>query len=125
MGTKRVIVKLSCFSIFNSNDIYLGVTMEIDKTQTNRGFEILKFTDRYGEKCSLQESSLASEAAIWLGVDVATPQIMASQTPEGGTGWVPYFIPENVLINTRMHLTQEQVKDLLPHLTRFAETGEL
>jgi hypothetical protein len=27
--------------------------------------------------------------------------------------------------NNRMHLTQDQVRDLLPFLKKFAETGEL
>jgi hypothetical protein len=99
--------------------------MKIEKTETARGFRLYTFTDRYGEKCSLQASSLASESAIWLGIDNPNPQIMASKTPEGGTGWVPYKIPEDVMISTRMHLTVEQVKELLPILQAFVENGEL
>ena len=97
--------------------------MEIKKT--SRGYNIIEFTDRYGEKCSIQDSSLATEAAIWFGVDDPNPQIMASQTPKGGTGWVDFPIPKDVSISTRMHLTQEQVRDLLPTLQRFAETGTI
>ena len=44
---------------------------------------------------------------------------------EETTGWVEYPIPEGVSIYTRMHLDQKQVKELLPYLMRFAETGEL
>ena len=91
---------------------------------TGRGFGIWHFTDRYGAGCSLQDSSLATEPAIWFGVDNADPKIMASKTRQGGTGWVPFEIPDDVLLTTRMHLTQEQVKALLPILTHFAETGE-
>lgn len=97
----------------------------MEKKQTQRGFEYYEFKDRYGEKCSLQESSLATEAAIWFGVDDANPKIMASQTPQGGTGWVKFDIPKEVLLTTRMHLTQDQVKELLPILNKFAETGRL
>ncbi|AJD92041.1 hypothetical protein JMA_27240 [Jeotgalibacillus malaysiensis] len=50
---------------------------------------------------------------------------MASKTKEGGTGWVPYHIPEDVSLNTRMHLTREQVEEILPILQSFVETGDL
>jgi hypothetical protein len=72
----------------------------------------------------LQDSSLATEPAIWFGVDDPRPQIMASKTAKGGTGWVEYPLPEDVHMFTRMQLTQQQVKALLPILTYFAETGE-
>ena len=100
-------------------------------TKTKRGFNIAEFTDRYGEKCSLQKSSLAFEDCIWLGINHAEPKIMASQAhyfdiaTNKTAGWIPYPVPEEVLINTRMHLTREQVKGLLPYLERFAETGYL
>lgn len=69
-------------------------------TTTARGFAILRFADRCGAPCSLQKSSLAGEDCIWLGRD---------GTNEPG----------------RMLLTQEMAAALLPHLQRFAETGEL
>jgi len=50
---------------------------------------------------------------------------MASKTEEGGTGWVTYPIPADVQLTTRMHLTQDQVQDLLPILQYFAEHGVL
>ncbi|WNC17942.1 hypothetical protein [Brevibacillus brevis] len=99
--------------------------MEFKKGITNRGFNIIEFQDRYGTECSIQKSSLAFENAIWLGVNDANPQIMASKVREGGTGWLPYEIPKDVVLTTRMHLTQDQVKALLPILTVFAETGDL
>jgi len=34
-------------------------------------------------------------------------------------------LPDGVSLTTRMHLTQDMVKDLLPVLTHFAETGNL
>lgn len=64
--------------------------------KTDRGFAIARFKDRSGVPCSLQKSSVATEDCIWLG------------------------IPEY-----RMHLTQDQVKALLPALKHFAKTGEL
>lgn len=103
--------------------------MEI--TKTHRGFALAHFKDRNGEKCSIQKSSLATEDAIWLGIDDARPQIMAKDARALGvetaetTGWVTYPIPEEVLLTTRMHLTREQVADLLPTLLNFVATGEL
>jgi hypothetical protein len=92
----------------------------IEVTQTQRGFDIAKFTDRYGMECSLQKSSLATEAAIWFGVDDVKPQRCIP-----GMGWTPVEFPPDTLFSSRMHLTQDQVKQLLPFLQRFAETGEL
>jgi len=69
---------------------------EWEEKHTERGFSRIEFKDRYNFDCSLQASSLAEEACIWLGVE------------------------EN-----RAHLTQEHVKKLLPYLQRFAETGEI
>lgn len=99
--------------------------MDFKKGVTHRGFGLIEFNDLYGVECSVQKSSLATDNAIWIGVDDANPQIMASKLREGGTGWVKYPIPEDVSLNTRMHLSQEQVRALLPILTTFAETGEL
>ena len=65
-------------------------------TKTQRGFDYAEFVDAYGVQCSIQKSSLASEDAIWLGTE-----------------------------KDRMHLTQDMVKQLLPYLVNFAETGEL
>ncbi len=93
------------------------------KEKTNRGFSLVEFTDHYDNPCSLQMSSLAETEAIWLGVEDANPQIMASKVQEGGTGWVKYPLHADVLLNTRMHLTREQVAELLPHLQRFVNTG--
>ena len=78
----------------------------------DRGLGSIKFMDRYGQLCSLQDSSLGTEAAVWLGVDNTGGAIPG---PSGAIG-------EEVGI--RMHLTQEMVKQLLPFLQRFAETAD-
>lgn len=72
--------------------------------RTERGFAIAEFTDLYGSECSIQESSLATEAAIWLGVD--------THHAAGD-------------VNARMHLTQDMAAALIPLLERFVKTGEL
>jgi hypothetical protein len=101
------------------------------QSKTNRGFDVIEFTDRYGDTCNIQKSSLATDDAIWFGVADACPQIMASDALEAGvdteetTGWVPYPMPKNVLLTTRMHLTRELVAELLPILQRFVDTGEI
>jgi len=71
--------------------------MTITRYVTQRGFAKIDFTDSYDEKCSIQKSSSATKNAIWFGQDGAK----------------------------RMHLTQEQVEELLPILTNFAKTGEI
>ena len=88
--------------------------------KTSRGFARVDFTDLNDAACSLQKSSLATEAAIWLGPDHADPRYL-----KPGQGWVRLPFPEGTLFTTRMHLTRQQVKNLLPYLIQFAETGEL
>ena len=68
--------------------------MKIDLT--TRGFIIVEFKDFYNFDCSIQESSLATEDCIWLGVN-----------------------------EKRMHLNREMVQALLPLLFKFVETGGL
>ncbi|MDY6957848.1 MAG: hypothetical protein SVK08_01690 [Halobacteriota archaeon] len=91
-----------------------------ERTKTQRGFTLIKFKDKYGASCSIQKSSLATEDAIWFGIDDPDPKIC-----EQNVGWKPYDIPKEVLLTTHMHLTQDQVRNILPTLQKFAETGEL
>lgn len=94
--------------------------------ETCRGFKIIEFEDRYGEQCSIQDSSLATEAAIWLGIANPKLQMMASKGQKGGTGWIDIPLHEDVnIMPCRMHLTIEQVEELLPILHRFVETGTI
>lgn len=104
----------------------------INWSLTARFFRVGTFKDRYKKECSIQESSLAEEACLWLGIDNAEPQIMATDAIKLGmdtkgqtTGWVPYPLPEEVTFNTRMHLTQEMVEELIPILAYFVKTGYL
>lgn len=80
--------------------------MEIKFDYTSRGFAIIEFKDEYNISCNIQKSSLASKDCIWIGCDVNDQQVK-----------------ENY--NIRMHLTQEQVKQLISILQHFADTGEL
>lgn len=105
--------------------------MKLTKTKTNRGFKLTKFTDLYDNECSIQESSLATDDAIWVGIDDANPVIMESDARRLGIekpaadGWVKYPIPYAVIMHTRMHLTRKMVAKLLPVLQKFVDTGEL
>lgn len=81
--------------------------------KTDRGFAIGKFNDIGDRPCSLQKSSLATEDAIWFGVQDATPLC---------NGEVVVF-PDQTLFSTRMHLTQEMAKELATRLKQFVKTG--
>ena len=74
--------------------------------RTERGFARADFEDLYGSKCSIQQSSLATDDAIWLGVH---------------EGSLHYEKQES----SRMHLNRKQVAELIPLLERFVKTGEL
>lgn len=87
--------------------------------KTNRGFQVVEFTDLYGIECSIQQSSLADQSAIWLGPNNANPQLLVR-----GEGWQPYDIPENVLLTTRAHLSKKMVKSLIKQLEYWVKTGD-
>jgi hypothetical protein len=101
---------------------------DIDFKETNRGFLRGEFKDRNGVSCSLQESSAAGddESCIWLGCnDIGLMKFV----PYTG-GWKPVELemdPNGVMhqANTRMHLTQSMVAELLPALAYFAVNGVL
>jgi NTP pyrophosphatase (non-canonical NTP hydrolase) len=99
--------------------------------KTSRGFGIIEFKDTNGRACSVQESSLATESRVWLGLDGANPQIMAAHAAAHGVktdrteGWVPYPIPDAVSLDTQMHLNREQVAALIPVLQAWLADGEL
>jgi hypothetical protein len=93
---------------------------------TPRGFGILQFKDRNGNECSLQKSSLAFEDCVWLGCNEIE---LKRFTP--GKGWEHINLEQNHpggivhTANTRMHLSQSQVREILPFLQRSADPGEL
>ena len=92
--------------------------MKYTKSKTNRGFKLIQFYDDYDELCDIQESSNAIPH-IWLGTHSANPKIMANKTEKGGTGWVDYEIPDDVLISHRMHLTRKQCISLAFRLLKY------
>ena len=99
--------------------------------KTDRGFGCYEFDDRYERSCTLQKSSLATEDCIWLGIDDAEPMIMAKDAHKLGlwcetnVGWIPFHVPPEVMMHTRMHLTRDQALVLAQKLTDFAMTGEV
>lgn len=93
----------------------------MELNDTARGFAIGKFTDAYGQECSLQKSSKIGDY-IWLGVD--SPKLVVFEDDSKGR-YIQTKLPKNWDVHSRMHLSREQVKELLPALIKFAETGEL
>ena len=108
-------------------------------TRTCRGFAYGEFTDSNGQLCSLQRSSAFGEKGgelIWLGVTNRESKFSvcgrndSARVRNGGWGWQEksletMFPDSDINIPDRMHLTQKQVKALLPALQHFAKTGEL
>ena len=79
--------------------------MKFIRMVTLRGFGLIEFKDLYDKVCSIQESSLATQKAIWLGVDKGTHHLGRCAA--------------------RMHLNQRQMWSLLPILLYFAIFGTL
>ena len=71
---------------------------------TKAGLLRAEFKDRFGSECSVQESSMAGEECIWVGVEVDFNGVEVPQ---------------------RMHLTREMARDLIEVLRHFARTGRL
>ena len=90
-----------------SADVLLRTSwqVKVEFKQTKRGQLRADFQDRYGALCSIQESSIPGEDCVWLGVDVNF---------EG-----------DELRHGRMHLSQEQARELIPVLRHFARRGSL
>ena len=118
--------------------------MDSKTSSLTRGFRLVQFNDYNGASCSIQESSacpVENEDGscdnplgwVWLGIDDGNPQIMVSDArkmglpvPEGQTnGWCPYFIPEQVMINTRMHLNEAQVRGIVKKLNNWLDNGRI
>lgn len=94
----------------------------IEKTQ--RGFSLYKFKDFNNIECSIQKSSIATEDCIWIGsTDINLQRF------DAGIGWSNVELANtekhHFIASNRMHLTQEQVRELLPILQKFADTGDL
>ena len=96
-------VALAVLSAAQPPDAAKGDALKI--TLTNRGFGRAEFTDLYGHKASIQESSLATDDALWLGCE--------SGTHVDGQ------------CCARMHLNCDGVRALMPLLHHFIEHGRL
>lgn len=72
---------------------------------TKTGALLGRFKDRYGALCTLQESSYQEEVCLWVGVEVDSMG--------------------EPIANGRMHLTQEQARELAEALLHFANEGGL
>lgn len=117
-GDKWKIVTRLGTTIASQQD--LSPLPELVPDATQRGFGRLDFTDLYGSDCSVQESSLATEGAIWFGVNdgghfnMKTPEDQWNQAVHGDRA-----------TGGRMHLSQGQAAALLPILEHFVKTGGL
>lgn len=104
---------------------------EFSQKYTNRGFQKIEFTDRNSVKCNIQVSSVATEDCVWIGVEDPNPRILFGKAKELGIqtdateGWIPFPVPDDVSISTRMHINREQAIELIKTLEVFVETGFL
>jgi hypothetical protein len=90
------------------------VESEYNSEITNRGFSLIEFRDYYEHKCTLQESSLATEEAIWLGCNQGSHYDERVQVVE-----IPGRVDSCL---ARMHLTRPQVKWLIKQLRQWLKT---
>lgn len=93
----------------------------MQKYYTPRGFAVFGFCDGNGEKAVIQQSSAAEAPHLWIG-----PDELRLKRFVPGRSWSDCPLPEgDVIGNERLHLTRENVRELLPILQRFVETGDI
>lgn len=91
------------------------------------GFKSIGFEDANGVKCSIQESSVATDSLVWLGSnDIGLKEFVANRS---GGAWQDVELADTMhhhyVANNRMHLTRDQVASLIPVLQHFVDTGVL
>ena len=120
--------------------------MKLMEKVTPRGFKRYEFNDKHDHECSIQMSPFGgvieeiepddNDPRIILGIDQPEIKIFVP-----GAGWTTMEYPQLKLngqsdyndgvsgcitfIDGRMELSQTQVKEILPILQKFAETGEI
>lgn len=120
--------------------------MKLMEKVTPRGFKRYEFNDKGKLGCSIQMSSFAgvfeekepddNDPRILIGIDRPEIKVFIPYT-----GWTIMDYPSfridgqseyddgmpkcTTFINGRMELSQTQVKEILPILQKFAETGEI
>lgn len=82
---------------------------DVQYGKTSRHFGRIDFKDANGEPCNIQKSSLATEDAIWLGLN--QPKVIAAV--------------DGYVRTSRMHLTLDDARRLIGVLQVFVATGEL
>lgn len=111
-GIKRITKKLK-YTIIKKT--------EIDETPIS--YKYFQFKDANDRHCSLEESTI--EKRIIFGLEKPEIQIYLEDADTKKKGYAPYPIPDCVDVFSRMYLTQNQVKELIPYLMYFAEYGVL
>ncbi len=77
---------------------------------TARGFELINFVDVYGKKCALQQSSAIGDKV--------------SEIDNPGSSFIWFGVQkEPADLRARMHLSREQVKELVKHLNKWLKKG--
>lgn len=72
-----------------------------------------------GIGASLDALRMSPITRMVLASEAASVGIETDQT----TGWVPYPIPNQVSLYTRMHLSEDGVRGLIAHLQSWLDTG--
>lgn len=90
--------------------------------KTIKKLAINNFKDDHDQDCILKKSSSSLEDKIWFGV--TNPKLMVYENNSKGKCIVT-DMPSTFSVNSKMHLTRSQVKELLPYLENFVNTGNL
>lgn len=94
--------------------------------KTKRGFSYQEFEDYNGVACEIKKSSVAGDDCIWFGAkEIGLKEFVAYRKPPWKEVELEQTERHHHIANNSMHLSREQVKELLPILHKFVETGEI
>lgn len=91
-------------------------------SETAQRLPYIQFKDYWGTKCSLQLSTHLGDKPdfCWLGLEETVMCICDDDMPIRS-----YQPPKGVQTNSRMYLSRDHIRALLPYLKEFADTGHI
>jgi hypothetical protein len=94
---------------------------ELLLTRNEKGNDLVMFIDGHDQECCIEMTQRAE--SIWLGP--TDPAMTVYEMPDRTGKTLEIQVPFGFKIHAQMHLSREQVSQLLPFLTNFVERGKL
>ena len=96
--------------------------MILRETIDNRGLKVIEFRDICDIEFSIKK---CPNELLQININDSEPSILKYDPDDNREEWIDYSIPEDTYVNIKIHLSKEQVKEIIPILCNYAYTGEL